>query len=55
MDWYEAFADAVHELGKKWPDVLTEDEERQCEEAADKVAVRPEVERTPPDHPTIAP
>lgn len=45
-DWYEAFADAVHNLcGKKWPEVLTEEEEERCLEAADEVAIRPVAER----------
>lgn len=44
-DWYEAFADAVHSIGKKWPDELTGDENAYCEAEADKAATRPESER----------
>jgi hypothetical protein len=44
-DWYEAFADAVHAIGKAWPTQLTEEEEKHCEAEADKVATRPESER----------
>jgi hypothetical protein len=45
-DWYEAFAEGVHELfGKKWPDMLTEEEEQACLGYADERALRPERER----------
>jgi len=45
-DWYEAFAEGVHELfGKRWPDVLTPEQERRCEEYADARAERPGAER----------
>lgn len=49
-DWYEAFADGVHELfGKKWPEMLTEEEEQACLGYADERAVRPECERDEED------
>lgn len=53
MDWYEAFADAVHAMGKKWPDELTKEEEAIAEMHADDVAPRPEAEKrpTPPGEP----
>lgn len=44
-DWYEAFADAVHAIGKEWPEQLTSEEEEHCAAEADKVAVRPECEK----------
>jgi hypothetical protein len=40
-DWYEAYADAVHAMGKKWPEVLTEAEERIAEIHADDCSPRP--------------
>lgn len=43
-DWFEAFAEAVHRIGKKWPDQLTSEEITQCGLEADKVAIRPESE-----------
>lgn len=46
-DWYEAFANKAHEIHPGWNYMidLTPEEERQCEEAADKVAPRPEEEK----------
>jgi hypothetical protein len=44
-DWYEAFADAVHAMGKQWPEALTEEEEAVALVHADNVADRPEEER----------
>jgi hypothetical protein len=44
-DWYEAFADAVHAMGKSWPEALTEEEEAVALTHADNVADRPEEER----------
>ncbi len=43
--WYEEYAEAVHSLGKKWPDELTAEQEAFCEAEADRHAPRPEVER----------
>ena len=43
--WYEAFADRVHSFGKKWPDILTPDEERDAAAYADSKAPRPVHER----------
>jgi hypothetical protein len=39
--WYEAYAEAIHKIGKKWPDPLTDEENAACEAEADKVAPRP--------------
>ena len=45
-DWYEAYATAVHDIiHKAWPDELTEAENKQAEEYADSVAIRPECEK----------
>lgn len=44
-DWYEAFAGAVHVMGKHWPEVLTEEEEAVAMTHADNVADRPEEEK----------
>lgn len=45
-DWYEAYADYANDvIGKSWPEELTEEEYKKCEEWADSVAVRPECER----------
>ena len=44
-DWYEAFGEAVHSIGKQWPMDLTEAEEKYCEEFADSMADRPECEK----------
>jgi hypothetical protein len=43
--WYEAYANAVHRLGKAWPDNLTNEEYTACEQYADSVVRRPEHER----------
>jgi hypothetical protein len=40
-DWYEAYAEAVSSIGKSFPDILTDDEDKYCEDAADSVAERP--------------
>jgi hypothetical protein len=47
LDWYEAYADAVHAMGKNWPDVLTPEEERIANLHADDVAPRPEEDEQP--------
>lgn len=45
-DWYEAYADAVHDMcHKAWPEELTDDENEKCEAYADSVADRPECEK----------
>jgi hypothetical protein len=43
--WYEAFADAVHKTGKKWPDPLTTEEYTECERYADSIVRRPKDDR----------
>ena len=42
--WYEAFTEAVHSLGKKWPDVLTDEQDEWCAKMADREAPRPKNE-----------
>lgn len=42
--WYEAYADAVHSLGKRWPDQITEEQEEWCVQVADRYAPRPKAE-----------
>jgi hypothetical protein len=44
-DWYEAFADCVHSLGKEWPDDITPEENAYCAASADTYAPRPAAER----------
>jgi hypothetical protein len=39
--WYEAYADAVHSLGKKWPDPLTDEQATWCESVANQLVGRP--------------
>jgi hypothetical protein len=46
--WYEAYIDAVHSLGKKWPDPITKEQEAWCMEMADREAPRPDDAGLPP-------
>ena len=39
--WYEAYADKVHEFGKAWPDNLTVEEAAACTAYADSKVRRP--------------
>lgn len=43
--WYEKFADRVHQLGKKWPDLLTTEEYDDATNYADSIVRRPLCER----------
>lgn len=42
--WYEAFANKVHSFGKSWPDPLTDEEAKECEQYADSIVRRPKHE-----------
>jgi hypothetical protein len=44
-EWYEAFADKVHEFGKKWPEALTDEEFEAATAYADSKVRRPESEK----------
>jgi hypothetical protein len=44
-EWYEAFADKVHQFGKKWPEALTDEEFEAAIAYADSKVRRPESEK----------